>query len=149
MRADRAHVLIDGRATAAAAVVVVRCRQVFHYSYTTAPPLDFEEVGCAWGRQSCARAWASDACGLCDAWGWREAHAPCVRLCEQYLPSLPATLAQHEIMPMAGLGCGLPIARAYAEFLGGRLDLATMHGFGTDVYYGVKRTAEDQLENLI
>ena len=52
-------------------------------------------------------------------------------------------------MPMAGLGCGLPISRVYAEFLGGRLDLQTMHRFGTDAYYRLRRTTEDQLENLI
>ena len=83
--------------------------QLFHYSFTTAPPLDFEQT----------------------------------------LPALPDTLAGHEIMPMSGLGCGLPIARVYAGFLGGALELHTMHHYGTDVYYRLKRTAEDQLENLI
>jgi pyruvate dehydrogenase kinase 2/3/4 len=72
-----------------------------------------------------------------------------MRPAAQRLPEVPATLAHHGQMPMAGLGCGLPIARAYAEFLGGGLDLQTMRGFGTDVYYRVKRTADDQLENLI
>ncbi len=36
--------------------------------------------------------------------------------------------------PMHGYGFGLPVSRAYAEYLGGSLTLKTMPGFGTDVY---------------
>jgi C4-dicarboxylate-specific signal transduction histidine kinase len=35
---------------------------------------------------------------------------------------------------MAGLGFGLPMTRVYAEYFGGGLEMATMHGYGTDVY---------------
>lgn len=36
--------------------------------------------------------------------------------------------------PMAGFGYGLPIARVYASFFGGSLDLKSAHGHGTDTY---------------
>ncbi|KAK9239479.1 branched-chain alpha-ketoacid dehydrogenase [Lipomyces kononenkoae] len=35
---------------------------------------------------------------------------------------------------MAGLGYGLPLSRAYAEYFGGSIDLETCFGWGTDVY---------------
>lgn len=35
---------------------------------------------------------------------------------------------------LAGLGYGLPLSRAYAEFFGGRLQLQSCYGWGTDVY---------------
>ncbi|KAH8047614.1 pyruvate dehydrogenase [Aureococcus anophagefferens] len=35
--------------------------------------------------------------------------------------------------PLAGLGYGLPISRAYARYYGGDLTLMSMEGFGTDV----------------
>lgn len=35
---------------------------------------------------------------------------------------------------IAGLGYGLPLSRAYAEFFGGRLDIQSYYGWGTDVY---------------
>jgi len=67
----------------------------------------------------------------------------------QVTPMLPNTLDEYDVLPMAGLGCGLPIANIYAAFFGGRLELETMYGYGTDVYYRLKRTADDQLEHLI
>ena len=36
--------------------------------------------------------------------------------------------------PMHGYGFGLPTSRAYAEYLGGSLELQSMQGLGTDVY---------------
>ena len=36
--------------------------------------------------------------------------------------------------PMAGWGFGLPTSRAYANYLGGSLQLQSMQGLGTDVY---------------
>jgi signal transduction histidine kinase len=35
---------------------------------------------------------------------------------------------------IAGLGYGLPLSRAYAEYFGGGIAVQSMHGFGTDVY---------------
>lgn len=36
--------------------------------------------------------------------------------------------------PLAGLGCGLPLARLYARYLGGTINLQTLPGYGTDVF---------------
>ncbi|CAB4017735.1 3-methyl-2-oxobutanoate dehydrogenase [lipoamide] kinase, mitochondrial, partial [Paramuricea clavata] len=45
---------------------------------------------------------------------------------------------------MAGFGFGLPTSRAYAEFLGGHVQLQTLHGYGTDVFIKLKRIDVDQ-----
>lgn len=37
-----------------------------------------------------------------------------------------------------GFGFGLPTCRAYAEYLGGSLDIVSMQGIGTDVYLRLK-----------
>ncbi|KAK9251794.1 mitochondrial branched-chain alpha-ketoacid dehydrogenase kinase-domain-containing protein [Lipomyces tetrasporus] len=39
---------------------------------------------------------------------------------------------------MGGLGFGLPLSRAYAEYFGGSIDLETCFGWGTDVYVNIK-----------
>ena len=39
---------------------------------------------------------------------------------------------------IAGLGYGLPLSRAYAEYFGGRIALQSMYGWGTDVYLSLK-----------
>ncbi|CAJ1389759.1 unnamed protein product [Effrenium voratum] len=47
------------------------------------------------------------------------------------------TAREHRILlrsPLAGLGCGLPLSRLYAEYLGGRMKLQTMPRYGTDVF---------------
>lgn len=36
--------------------------------------------------------------------------------------------------PLAGLGCGLPLSRLYAQYLGGDLKLHTLPRFGTDIF---------------
>ncbi|KAJ2633888.1 Kynureninase (L-kynurenine hydrolase) [Coemansia sp. RSA 1290] len=36
--------------------------------------------------------------------------------------------------PIAGLGFGLPMARLYAEYFGGSLDIVSMEGYGCDVF---------------
>ena len=35
---------------------------------------------------------------------------------------------------MSGYGFGLPTTRAYAQFLGGSLDVISLYGLGTDVF---------------
>jgi len=47
---------------------------------------------------------------------------------------------------LAGLGYGLPMARIYASYFGGSLDLVTLHGHGTDVF--IKFRALDESTNL-
>ncbi|KAK9898545.1 pyruvate dehydrogenase kinase [Cystobasidium minutum MCA 4210] len=44
--------------------------------------------------------------------------------------------------PLAGYGYGLPIARLYAQYLGGNLKLISMQGYGTDVYLHLSRLSE-------
>ncbi|CAK0852529.1 unnamed protein product [Prorocentrum cordatum] len=41
--------------------------------------------------------------------------------------------------PLAGLGCGLPLTRLYAEYLGGEVKLHTLPRFGTDVFVYLSR----------
>lgn len=40
--------------------------------------------------------------------------------------------------PMHGFGFGLPTSRAYAEYMGGNLEIQAMQGIGTDVYLRLK-----------
>lgn len=40
--------------------------------------------------------------------------------------------------PMHGFGFGLPTSRAYAQYMGGNLEIQTMQGIGTDVYLRIK-----------
>ena len=39
---------------------------------------------------------------------------------------------------LCGFGFGIPTTKAYAEYLGGSLDLVSMQGIGTDVYLRLK-----------
>lgn len=39
---------------------------------------------------------------------------------------------------LAGMGYGLPLSRAYAEFFGGKLQIQSYYGWGTDVYVTLK-----------
>ena len=41
--------------------------------------------------------------------------------------------------PLAGLGYGLPISRAYARYFGGDLNLMSMEGYGTDAFVHCSR----------
>jgi len=41
--------------------------------------------------------------------------------------------------PLAGLGCGLPLSRLYARYLGGDVRLHTLPRFGTDVFVYLNR----------
>ncbi|KAM5446154.1 hypothetical protein MaudCBS49596_006840 [Microsporum audouinii] len=40
----------------------------------------------------------------------------------------------HNASTIAGLGYGLPLGRAYAEYFGGGIDIQSLWGWGTDVY---------------
>jgi pyruvate dehydrogenase kinase 2/3/4 len=44
--------------------------------------------------------------------------------------------------PLAGLGYGLPISRAYARYFGGDLTLMSMEGFGTDAFVYLPRLGD-------
>ena len=41
--------------------------------------------------------------------------------------------------PIAGLGYGLPMSRAYARYFGGDVDVISMEGYGTDAYVYLRR----------
>ncbi|KAJ2128919.1 hypothetical protein IW136_005978 [Coemansia sp. RSA 678] len=47
--------------------------------------------------------------------------------------------------PIAGLGFGLPMARLYAEYFGGSLDIVSMEGYGCDVFLKL-RSIEGSVE---
>eukprot|EP00054_Salpingoeca_dolichothecata_P023571 m.157650 g.157650 ORF g.157650 m.157650 type:complete len:448 (-) comp24726_c2_seq1:63-1406(-) len=44
------------------------------------------------------------------------------------------TSAESAEEPLAGLGVGLPLSKCYSEYFGGRLEVMSLPGFGTDVY---------------
>jgi len=44
--------------------------------------------------------------------------------------------------PLAGLGCGLPLSRLYARFLGGEIRHTTTPGYGMDVYVYLPRLGD-------
>lgn len=46
--------------------------------------------------------------------------------------------------PLAGLGYGLPISRAYARFFGGDLNIMSMEGYGTDVFLHLHRLGDSK-----
>lgn len=46
--------------------------------------------------------------------------------------------------PLAGLGCGLPLSRLYARYLGGSVELQSMPRYGTDVYVYLNRLGESE-----
>ncbi|KAK8106398.1 mitochondrial pyruvate dehydrogenase kinase protein [Apiospora kogelbergensis] len=45
---------------------------------------------------------------------------------------------------IAGLGYGLPLSRAYAEYFGGGINVQSLHGWGTDVYLRLKGVGKIQ-----
>jgi pyruvate dehydrogenase kinase 2/3/4 len=46
--------------------------------------------------------------------------------------------------PIAGLGYGLPISRAYARYFGGELDIISMEGYGTDAFCYLARLGDKE-----
>ncbi|KAK7249843.1 acetyl-transferring pyruvate dehydrogenase kinase [Aureococcus anophagefferens] len=52
------------------------------------------------------------------------------------------TTARTSGAPLAGLGYGLPISRAYARYFGGDLTLMSMEGFGTDAFVYLSRLGD-------
>jgi pyruvate dehydrogenase kinase 2/3/4 len=56
------------------------------------------------------------------------------------------TLMQADQQRKMGLGMGLAMSRAYADYWGGSLKLSSMHGYGTDAY--IKISKENQKETM-
>jgi len=48
------------------------------------------------------------------------------------------------VAPMAGFGCGLPLSRNYASYVGGSLELNSLPHHGTDVYLYLNRIGNAQ-----
>jgi len=53
-----------------------------------------------------------------------------------------------ESLPMHGLGYGLPLSRLYARYFKGDIQIASVDGFGTDVYVYLQRLSHLAQENL-
>lgn len=51
-------------------------------------------------------------------------------------------------LPMHGLGYGLPLSRLYARYFRGDIKVASVDGFGTDVYVYLQRLSHMAQENL-
>ena len=55
---------------------------------------------------------------------------------------------QFNASPLAGFGCGLPLCRLYASYLGGSLTLISMPVHGTDAYIHLRRIGDQQVRAL-
>ena len=53
-----------------------------------------------------------------------------------------------ETLPMHGLGYGLPLSRLYARYFKGDIQIASVDGYGTDVYVYFQRLSHMAQENL-
>eukprot|EP00397_Hematodinium_sp_SG-2012_P017794 GEMP01018206.1.p1 GENE.GEMP01018206.1~~GEMP01018206.1.p1 ORF type:complete len:450 (+),score=92.94 GEMP01018206.1:194-1543(+) len=53
--------------------------------------------------------------------------------------------ARYRRSPMAGVGCGLPLAKKYSWFLGGNLELMSVPHYGCDAYFTFRK---DVTENI-
>ena len=49
--------------------------------------------------------------------------------------------------PLAGLGYGIPISRAYARYFGGDLVIMSMEGYGTDSYIYLPKLGDAQMQS--
>lgn len=47
---------------------------------------------------------------------------------------------------MHGYGLGLPLARIYARYFGGDLEVNSMDGYGTDIYLKLNRIKENRIK---
>jgi pyruvate dehydrogenase kinase 2/3/4 len=65
-----------------------------------------------------------------------------------YLYSTAKLPADAAMTPLAGYGCGLPLARVYARYFGGDLSVVSIERFGTDAYVFLKRAAAGASEKL-
>ncbi|KAK6430131.1 hypothetical protein LTR95_013721 [Oleoguttula sp. CCFEE 5521] len=50
---------------------------------------------------------------------------------------------------LAGLGYGLPLGRAYAEYFGGGIAVQSLFGWGTDVYLSLRGVGSREMDNLM
>jgi signal transduction histidine kinase len=62
-------------------------------------------------------------------------------------PSDMTELANIPHLQLAGLGYGLPLGRAYAEYFGGGIQVQSLWGWGTDVYLTFRGIKWDGIED--
>lgn len=106
-------------------IAVDHLSHVWSYLYTTAKPADVPTLR--------ASVDAPTDLKLVDTSAFSQ---PCLQGL-QGLGSLSDRAEEHNVLlksPLAGLGCGLPLSRLYAQYLGGRVVLHTLPRFGTDVF---------------
>jgi len=113
-------------------IPVNRLNKVWSYLYTTAEPVDKPHSRLA-----------------------VDAPADLGRLLRQEAEVAGGTTTQEmqQILfrsPLAGLGCGLPLSRLYANYLGGSIELQTLPRHGTDVFVYLNRlgTCTESLPHL-
>lgn len=111
-------------------IPVDNLHQVWSYFYTTAEPIETIRGGAVdapldirWLLQKEAEAEENSQMSVSD---------PVVPFKEE----ADAVLMRS---PLAGLGCGLPLSRLYAEYLGGRIELQTLPNYGADVFVYLSR----------
>eukprot|EP00929_Paragymnodinium_shiwhaense_P023498 TRINITY_DN14695_c0_g1_i1.p1 TRINITY_DN14695_c0_g1~~TRINITY_DN14695_c0_g1_i1.p1 ORF type:complete len:465 (+),score=88.54 TRINITY_DN14695_c0_g1_i1:152-1546(+) len=61
-----------------------------------------------------------------------------------YQPEAEDLDDERDVAPMAGYGCGLPLSRNYASYMGGSLDLRSMYNYGTDAYVYFNRMGDSE-----
>ena len=72
-------------------------------------------------------------------------------MCQVALPDGGASYGaglSAETLPMHGLGYGLPLSRLYARYFKGDIQIASVDGYGTDVYVYLQRLSHMAQENL-
>lgn len=52
------------------------------------------------------------------------------------------------ILLQAGYGYGLPIARLYARYLGGDLEIQSLEGYGTDAFIYLRSLSSEAIETV-
>jgi len=55
---------------------------------------------------------------------------------------------ENDLLPMHGLGYGLPLSRVYARYFKGDIVMASVDGYGTDTYVYLQRLSHLATENL-
>ncbi|CEM37805.1 unnamed protein product [Vitrella brassicaformis CCMP3155] len=59
-------------------------------------------------------------------------------------PGSSPDASKPSISPLAGFGCGLPLSRLYAQYLGGSLKVVSMPRWGTDAYLFLSKIGDIQ-----
>lgn len=105
--------------------------RIWSYMYTTAQPVKYDPrtgavVAACVREEETATEKQSVAIGALDVTTKAEK--------KQLLPS-----------PLAGFGCGLPLCRLYASYLGGSLTIVSMPVYGTDAYVQLRRIGDHKV----